>query len=144
MTRDKKRTEREMAADVAFVLRSKKLSYAAKWIVLKNVIWSWTNQNGCGYETPAAKVAPKKETNRDHVVPVSFLIDLIVDLGKPNEGEVLDVLKRYAITCRVTKAEHGLLNAEFKQEMPDEFVETDNAFERYERVGIAYVKTSNT
>lgn len=79
----------------------------------------------------------------EHVVPVSVLNQLIVELPVSGKHEIAEVLRKYVIRAVVTKEEDYLLKeAGLQKSMPEGWGDTDraNPFARYEAVGIRLVE----
>lgn len=79
----------------------------------------------------------------EHVVPVSELNQLIVDLANQSAYEIADVLRKYAIRAVITSEEDKKLKESgLQKKMPERWREADslNPFARYEKVMIPLVK----
>ncbi|MDD2721146.1 MAG: hypothetical protein PHH47_07560 [Gallionella sp.] len=79
----------------------------------------------------------------EHVVPVSVLNQLIVELPNQSVREIAEILRRYVIRAVITREEDDELKAAgLRMSMPKEWDETDrsNPFARYDAVKIRLVK----
>lgn len=140
------RTKDQMIEDVFWTLKSP-LSYGAKYSVLHQVTWEWTEIHGkylgCPYWSKLALIwyASKKtlkELRHEHVVPKKVVINMLFNLGEPTTDSVGDICHRYLIGMVLTKVEDEILNVEHGSSMPPEFFnETSPGFRdvwlRYKR-----------
>lgn len=83
----------------------------------------------------------------EHVVPVSELNQLIVNLPNQSAHEIAEVLRKYAIRAVITSEEDKRLkNAGLQKVMPEGWYQTAslNPFARYEDVQISLIKNRYT
>jgi hypothetical protein len=136
-----RRTRRELAADLAFVLRSP-LHLDTKRFMIRNVVWEWTKgprrqkYHGCAFWSTGAVTARqsdsawKKQVHHEHAVPIASLAAILLDLDQPTADEVHDLMDRLAIGVVVTRDEHAMLNnlrvggVRLRSRMPAEFDHT--------------------
>lgn len=123
------RTKDRMIEDVLWTLNSP-LSYGAKYGVLYQVTWEWSEIHGkylgCPYWSKLALMwyASKKtlkELRHEHVVPKKVVIDMLFKLSQLTAGSVKEICERLLIGVVLTKVEDEILNVEFGSSMPPEF-----------------------
>jgi hypothetical protein len=132
-THPRYRTKDEIAQDVSFALKSK-LSPAAKYAVLKDAMWTWTElegkYKGCQYWTPLAfalhhanrkaKKKPGSGLRHEHIVPKSVVYEILCGLEHPTRKAVFQICDKLLIGVVVTVPEDLMLN-QFRSTMPPEF-----------------------
>ena len=141
------RTKDEMVRDVAIALNSG-LSYGAKYAVLANVAWAWTEfdgkYKGCQRWTKKARQEfDTKNLRHEHAVPKRVVIDMLLKLVNPNENEVRRICDHFLLGVVVTIEEDRILNEHFRKVMPNEFAagsspDFENPWLRYLRCNIEF------
>ena len=145
------RTKEQMTKDVHFILNAP-VSYAAKYAVLHEVTWIWTEFHGkhlgCKFWSKAALKLPRKGISKlaihEHLVPRRIVISRLIGLSQPSHDDVFSILDRYLIGVVITNEENARLNAaKYGKEMPPEFYQNDhpdfdNPWIRYQKCNIAY------
>lgn len=153
------RTKEQMALDVAAVLSSS-LSFAAKYAVLADTFWQWTEfygkYNGCPYWTVKAveefKSNPlpnEKKYRHEHIVPKRVLNQLLFEMPPQTNESIFNFLSIMNIGVVVTREEDNLLNVDYRMSMPPEFHEPSSGefhdpWLRYKRCGVMVVDRRNS
>lgn len=147
-----------MAYDVASVLSSD-LSFAAKYAVLADTYWQWTEfygkYNGCPFWTINAiaeydsnPLPNEKKYRHEHIVPKIVLNQLLFELPSHTEESIFRFMSSMNIGVVVTRKEDDLLSVNYRMSMPSEFIDPDSSdfhdpWLRYKRCGIKVVDRSN-
>lgn len=147
------RTKDRMVEDIVFVLTAP-LSYGAKFSVVNDVSWAWTEfdgkYKGCPLWTEGAvlQYAADPKSNRlrhEHAVPKKVVMEMLFDLGKPIQEAVRSICDKFLVGVVVMVEEDAVLNCEFSKSMPLEFFdrsspEFHDPLLRYKRCGIRVVQ----
>ena len=77
-----------------------------------------------------------KECDVEHVVPMQYIVDLLMDMKPITNQKVKNVLKKYYYVMLITKEEHAKLNSSgLRSKMPENWDGKD-VLARYKAVGI--------
>jgi len=89
------------------------------------------------YTSIEAKGLKRKEVIHEHVVPHGLLLEKLLSLNSLTNENIMAVLQKYYVICKITKEEDKRLNsAGFRSKMPEGWADNDSVFARYEKVGI--------
>ena len=96
------------------------------------------------FTSPKAQAKLKKgETHgivREHVVPVSVIVNKVSELKKPTEEEIVKIVKEWTIIAAITQEEDAdLRKGKLSKTMPKNWNGCD-LFARYRKVGIQVPK----
>ena len=145
-----------MVSDVVFVLNTAddQLSYAAKYSVLKQATWAWTEYNGkyegCEYwsvkDKQEYKENPKAEKRHEHIVPKQIVIKKLMKLENPTSDIVKKMMERLLLGVVVTLEEDKALNKKYRRKMPPKLdisadPENLDPWLRYKECGIEVKRT---
>lgn len=80
-----------------------------------------------------AKDPKRKDVIREHVIPHIIVMNRLLKLDSLTDDNIMEVLKKYYIICKITKEEDRRLNAAgLKKKMPTEWNEEEGCgFARY-------------
>ena len=121
------RTKERMVEDVVFVLNvpESTLSYGAKFAVLKNACWAWTEfdgkYEGCRYWSKKAADDPTAQCIHEHAVPRSVVIEMLCALDDATSTKVREILERFLFGVVVTLGQDKQLNSTYRSTMPPDF-----------------------
>jgi hypothetical protein len=88
--------------------------------------------------TKAAKNANLRDCQVEHVIPLMFIVNMLMDLEKLDKNTIKEILSLYFYVILVTKDEHQKLNASgYRSRMPDGWDKKD-IWARYKLSGIEY------
>lgn len=77
---------------------------------------------------------------REHVVPVSVIVNKVSELKKPTEEEIVKIVKEWTIIAAITQEEDAdLRKGKLSKTMPKNWNGCD-LFARYRKVGIQVPK----
>lgn len=156
-TNKKYRTKEQMLQDALIILNAP-ISYGTKYVVLDNICWLWSENQGkyegCMYWSQQALkdleiVKKLKESNKkfnhgdffvhEHVVPRVLAIDMIINTENLNEITLKKLFDKYLLSAIITVKENKKLDSSgVKQQMPDEFYIKDSL--NYNNEWIRYIK----
>lgn len=140
------RNKAEICKDISIILQINDLSYAAKFAVVAEAIWVWSEfygkYKGCLYWSEAALSAEQVPNTlvHEHAIPRKILTGLLMEMKKPSKESVMRLLSKFCIGVVVTKSEDKALNAAGLRSKMPEMWDFDNEWARYEAVGIVPVK----
>lgn len=142
------RTKEIICRDLSIVLSNSELSYAAKFAVVSEVTWVWSEfhgkHRGCPYWSKKALEGDRnpKKLIHEHAIPKKMLIGWLMNMKSPSPEDINSLLSKYCIGVVVTKPEDQALNAAgLRSEMPDDW-NKKNPWARYEAVGIVPVNVA--
>lgn len=99
--------------------------------------WNWAKKN----------LSEGEKLIGEHAVPVSKVVDYLLENPKKNKDDILNVLKKCAKFSFIKKSENDILNKrDLSQEFPNNINVADilkdekKAFARYEKAGIPICK----
>lgn len=95
--------------------------------------------------TKADGLVSRKCVIHEHVIPHSIVMDKLLNLNLLTDENIMSVLNRFYVICRITKDEDRLLNVNgLRSKMPDGWDEkTGSVFARYEKVGISFLRSDS-
>lgn len=87
------------------------------------------------YTSIEAKGLERKHVIHEHVVPHSIVMEKLLSLEVLTDENIMSVINKYYIICKITKAEDKRLNAaKLRSKMPEGWNDkTDSVFARYEQ-----------
>jgi hypothetical protein len=85
-----------------------------------------------------SKELQRKDVVHEHVVPHSFIMNKLLSLEELTDENIMSVLQKFYIICKISKDEDKRLNrAGLRSQMPEDWDEkNDSVYARYEQVGI--------
>lgn len=146
----KYRTKPQICEDVAKVLSIAVLHYGTKYAVLKDAIWVWSTFEGKHSDSLCWSIAAqrlmknqkripkdvKEKLTHEHSIPKSIIIQKLLNLPKPTQAAVKQILTKYCIAVIITREEDKKLNdIGLRSKMPDDWDNKD-VYARYHRAKI--------
>jgi hypothetical protein len=94
------------------------------------------------YTSINAKRLNQNKGIRDHIVPHRIIMKKLLDLKQPTEKNMMSLISRYLVICKITTEEDSLLSSlGLGSKMPDGWDEdNDSIFARYEKAEIQIEK----
>ena len=136
------REKAQISEDVAYVLNDVKLHHCAKFAVVDQAIWIWSEfdgkYRGCKLWSKKAKSGDEKYGSlvHEHAVPRKEVRHRLFHLVKPTPASVAKILDIFGFGVVVTKLEDAtLVKAGLSSKMPADW-DGHDVFARYKAVGI--------
>ena len=128
--------------DIAHVLNDRRLHHCAKFAVIDQAIWIWSEfdgkYKGCRLWSEEALLGDPRNGPlvHEHPVPRKEIRDRLFGLNPASPQSVRDVMEKYCLGVVITKREDlELVKAGLNSSMPKRWRGSD-VFARYRKVGI--------
>ena len=155
----KEKRNNEVLNDIWHLLTTKNLSNETRYILVSKLVRDWTERTTTGKYRGAPYWSEEaynkyqeilkqyekygdidkecaKYFRHEHVLPVKACVEGFSTVKDLTKDKVRKTLYNDLNAAIILKTEDEKLNEDYKESMPDSFLETENIFDRYSEVGI--------